>query len=285
MGLDPNSLVQDSGTIPSLPHIFQEITNAIDDPNSSTSTIGEVISKDSGLSVRLLRIANSSLYNFPSSVETVSQAIIVIGIQQIRDLALGTMVIELFDGISPELVDMNSFWRHNLGCGIAARILATHRRESNVERFLVAGLLHDIGRLVMYMKVPDKAKEALVKSKDKGELLYKMEREILGFDHGEVGAALLKYWKLPPNLAEAVQYHHTPLKARKPSDPCTIHVADILTNALRLGSSGEHFVPPLQTGCWEKLELSKDVIAPTIKEIDRSFQNTVDMFLQNIGQK
>jgi putative nucleotidyltransferase with HDIG domain len=284
MSFDPDSLVNDSSKIPSLPLIYQEITSAIDDPSSSTSMIGEVISKDSGLSVRLLRIANSSLYNFPSTVDTVSQAIIVIGIQQIRDLALGTMVIEMFDGISPELVDMNSFWRHSLACGIAARVLASHRREANVERFLVAGVLHDIGRLILYMKVPDQAKEALVRSKDKGELLYKIEREIFGFDHGEVGGALLRHWKLPPNLMDAVNFHHTPQKAKKPSDPCIVHVADIMTNAMRLGSSGEHFVPPLQLGCWEKLDLPKDVILSTMKEVDRSFQNTVDMFLQNVGQ-
>jgi len=284
MSLDPHSLVNDSSKIPSLPLIYQEITSAIDDPNSSTSMIGEVISKDSGLSVRLLRIANSSLYNFPSTVDTVSQAIIVIGIQQIRDLALGTMVIELFDGISQEMVDMNSFWRHSLACGITARVLAAQRREANVERFLVAGVLHDIGRLIMFLKVPEQAMSALTRSKVTAELLYKVEREVFGFDHGEVGGALLQHWKLPTSLSDAVTFHHTPLNSKRPGDPSIVHVADIISNAMKLGSSGERFVPPLQVGCWERLDLSKDVIALTMKEVDRAFQNTVDMFLQNIGQ-
>ncbi len=187
MTVTPKSLINDSGTVPSLPLIYEEITNTINDPNSSTNSIGDVISKDSGLTARLLRIANSALYNFPSTIDTISQAVIVIGIQQLRDLALGTSVVELFEGIADDLVNMDSFWRHSIACGIAARILATYRREANVERYFVAGVLHDIGRLIIYLKLSEEAREALVRCKGSGELLYKVEKEILGFDHAEVG--------------------------------------------------------------------------------------------------
>jgi HD-like signal output (HDOD) protein len=281
MPLDPDQLVNDSSKIPSLPLIYHEITTAIDDPESSTVSIGNVISKDSGLSVRLLRIANSSLYNFPGTVDTISQAIIVIGIQQIRDLALSTMVIELFEGISDDLVNMNSFWKHSLACGIAARVLAAQRREANVERYLVSGVLHDLGRLVLYLRRPDEARQALMRSKENGELLHRVEKEIFGFDHADVGGSLLKYWKLPDNLVQSITCHHYPQKATAyRTETAIIHVADIVANSLRLGSSGENFVPPVQAGSWERLNLSSEAIGLTVKEIDRAYQSATEMFLR-----
>ncbi len=285
MSITPKSLINDSGTVPSLPLIYEEITNTINDPNSSTSAIGDVISKDSGLTARLLRIANSALYNFPSTIDTISHAVIVIGIQQLRDLALGTSVVELFEGIADDLVNMNSFWRHSIACGIAARILATYRREANVERYFVAGVLHDIGRLIIYLKLPDQARECLVRCKSSGELLHRVEKEILGFDHGEVGGVLLDYWKLPTTLIESVTHHHQPMHStRFPVEACVIHVADLIANAMQLGSSGERLVPPLSSEAWERIGLSPSVLAPTLNEVDRQFGDAVETFLKHSGK-
>ncbi len=190
---DPQKLICESGIVPSLPIIYARINKAVNDPTSSMTSIGEIISKDMGLSARLLRMVNSAFYNFPSRIDTISQAVIVIGIEQIRDLALGTSVIELFEGIPRRLVTMESFWRHSVTCGLAARMLAVHRREINVERYFVAGLLHDIGRLIIYLKIPSQASEALSRCKTTGEFLYQAEREIMGFHHAEVGGALMQY--------------------------------------------------------------------------------------------
>lgn len=280
MKLDPNILVNEMGTIPSLPNIYHQLNEAINDPSSSSSTIGDVISNDSGLSARLLKIANSALYNFPTPIDTISQAVTVIGIEQLRDLALGTSVIELFEGIADDFVSMQSFWCHSISCGIAARVLATYRRESNVERYFVAGLLHDIGRLVMYLKVPDQARDILIQCKNKSQLLYVAEREVLGFDHSEVGAVLLDLWKLPANLIESVAHHHSPQRCVKyPIEASIVHVANILANAMQQGSSGERYVPPLSEYAWNQLGISPSVLAPTLIEVDRQFKDVIGNFI------
>lgn len=280
MSIDPRTLLANSGQVPSLPLIYNEISAALHDPNCSALKIADVISKDTGMAGRLLRFANSSLFGFPSKLDTISQAIIVIGCQQIADLAMGTCVMRMFGGISRDLVNMDSFWRHSVACGITARILATHRRESNVERFFVTGLLHDIGRLIIYMKIPDQARATLVRCKSKGELLYEAEREILGFNHADMGGTLLESWKLPPSLVEGVFYHHHPLNAvHFRLEPALIHVADIIANSMQLGTSGEKFVPPLTPEAWDRLNLSTSVLEPTMHEVDRQFEETIDMFL------
>ncbi|MDD2709144.1 MAG: HDOD domain-containing protein [Verrucomicrobiae bacterium] len=279
--IDPYKLVDDAPNVPSLPLVYEELNQAINDPSSSSTTIGDVIGKDAGLAARLLRIANSALYSFPSRIDTISQAIIVIGIQQLRDLTLGTSVIELFEGISIELVNMDSFWRHSIACGICARVLATYRREANVERYFVAGLLHDIGRLIMYLKLPDHASESLIRCKTSGELMYKVEREFMECDHCDIGSALLQHWKLPTNLVEGVMHHHYPLRAtRYPIEASLVHIADIIANAMQIGTSGEHFVPPLVPETWERSGLSPSILAPTLAEVDRQMADMIEMLLK-----
>jgi HD-like signal output (HDOD) protein len=186
----------------------------------------------------------------------------------------------LFKGIPDDLVSMEKFWKHSIGVGIAARTIATFRREMNIERFFVAGILHDIGRLLMFVKIPDLAREAIVFAKQNQELLYVAESERIGFDHAAAGKVLLSTWKLPHYLEEVVGYHHKPEAAsRFPNEAAIAHVADIIAHAMQLGSSGERFVPPLNTEAWEKLALPISVLAPAFEQIDRQFNDAVKIIL------
>jgi len=285
MKVQPRKLVVDARIVPSLPIIFAQINKVINDPVSTTTTIADVVSNDTGLSARLLRMANSAFFSFPSRVDTISEAAIVIGFEQIRDLALATTVIEVFRGVPKRLVDMKSFWHHSVACGIAARVVAIDRREANVERHFVAGLLHDIGRLIMFLKTPDEAAVALRRSKTRGELLYQAEREVFGFDHGEVGGELLRHWKLPVTLIEPVAFHHRPLEARQaPVEAAIVHLADIIANAMQLGSSGERWVPPLVSEAWDRLGLTTSVLEPTLREVERQFDDTIEIFLEPVSR-
>lgn len=271
-------LVRGTEHVSSPPMIFMQINEAINNPRSSIIDIARLISEDQGLTAHLLKLANSPLYGFPSRIETINQAIAILGTQQIRDLALAASVLKLFEGIPKELIDMESFWCHSISCGLIARILSTYRKEPNVERFFVAGIMHDIGRLIMYTRIPELSYESLLKSKSSGELLYKVEREIIGFDHATVGGFLLKEWRLPLSLEEMVRFHHNPLQAmRFPVETSVVHVADIIAHAMQLGSSGESFIPPLDAKAWERIELSPSILSPTLKQVDLQFAETIQM--------
>lgn len=274
-------IVKETQNIGSLPTVYYQLSAAIDDPDSSTRDIEQVIQTDSGLTARLLRIANSALYAFPSKIDTISRAITILGTAQLRELALATSVIKMFEGISSDVLDVDAFWHHSIACGVASRILASYRREPNVERFFVSGLLHDIGRLLILLKIPDQAVKAINYAADKQELLFKAEREIIGFDHAAVGGALLKNWRLPESTVNAVKYHHRPaLIANGPHvDAAIVHHADIITNAMKLGSSGERFVPSLDTTAWEQLGLSPSILPPTFEQIMHQYQDAVKVLL------
>jgi HD-like signal output (HDOD) protein len=242
--------------------------------------IARIISEDAGLTVRLLRIVNSAFYGFPTKVESISRAATILGTHELRALALATSVTTMFKGIPADLVNMDSFWRHSIACGVTARILATFRRLPNAERLFVAGILHDIGRLVMYLKIPDQVREAINRSQEGKEPLYTAEREVIGYSHAAVGSLLLEAWNFPGGLEEAVGFHHNPNGAsRFPVEASIIHLADIIAHTMQLGTSGEKYVPPLDPEAWERVGIQVSMLSPTLAQLEHQFEDVVRTML------
>ncbi len=263
-----------------LPDVYTQLDAAIKDPTATFAGIANIIRGDTGLSSRLLRIVNSPFYGFPTRIESISHAITLVGTEQLRDLALATVVMQTFAGLNVELISVEQFWRHSVATAAAARIIAELKREPEWERYFVLGILHDIGRLVMYSELPDRMSEALSLSCDKQELLVRCERTVLGIDHAQVGLALLQSWRLPPVQRAVVALHHHP----RPGIPYdkevdTVHLADIFANAYRFGSSGEHFVPPLEPTAWQRLGLDPSDIPIILDRLTEDYKTTTALFL------
>jgi len=275
-------MVQDVSTIHSLPMFYSQLSEAIDHPRSSIADIAKIISEDLGLTARILKLANSPLFGYFSKIETITQAVTIIGVLQVRDLALALSVMDVFAGIPESMVNMEQFWRHSLATGLAAKLLATSQREASLERFFVAGILHDIGRLVMYIRVPEISLEMLDRCRSTGELLHRVERERLGFDHAEVGGALLRRWKIPPRVAEPVERHHNCKRAEQyPREASILHFADVVAHALQLGNSGELLVPELESDVWDRLSVSCHYLPTLVQQVDATFKDTVQVLFRS----
>lgn len=261
--------------------VMAEIEVVLDNPDSTLGSLGEVIEKDPDLASRLLKLGNSAFYGFASRLETVAEAISVIGIQQVQDLIQASSVIEVFEGISASQVNMESFWKHSLACGIGARCLAIARQLPGAEKFFVAGLLHDLGRLVLFSRAPKRVAEVFALCESRRMLLRDAERTVLGFDHAQVGQELLRGWQYPANLVHAVAFHHAPMAAGLfQLESSIIHLADYLVHAMQMGSSGERFVPPLSLQAWERVGLKADILESVMKSIDEQIEAVQDTFLQ-----
>lgn len=271
-----SDLVDSLGTIASPPRVYDRLVQVINHPRSGWADMANVISKDQGLTGRLLKLVNSAFFSFPRPVDDVVQAVKVVGTSQIRDLALATSVMSTFRGIPPELVDLDSFWYHSLACGVTSRTLATRRREDNVERFFVAGVLHDIGHLIAYMAAPDAAQEAMRLAQRSGRPLFECEREVLGCDHAAIGRALLDKWNLPHALREAVAFHHQPSAAtRFPVEAAAVHVAEVTAHAFEWGRSGERVVPPFDPGAVDVLGLEADQLPLIVADVERQMEAAI----------
>ena len=260
--------------------IIRELQEVINNPQSNLLNVGEVVEKDPDLTVRLLRLGNSSFYGFPTRLETVSEAISLIGLVQVQDLLTASSVMEVFAGVPEEFVSMESFWRHSLACGIGARLLAVAGRLPKPDKFFVAGLVHDLGRLVLFSQAPECAREVFECYYSEHQLLREAETKVMGFDHAQIGEALLRDWQYPVQLIEAVAYHHLPVSAPSQKTAASIvHLADHLVNALQMGSSGERFVPPLNLKAWEHLGFASDMLESVMSAIDEQIETVQEVFL------
>jgi len=233
MPLSAKQLVNSVQNLIALPSIVLRVNNMTNDKQSSAADIGAAINSNQEISARLLRIANSPFFNFPSHINNVPRAITVIGTPELRDLLLATSAIDVFDDLPNELISMETFWRHSLRCGLIARSLASHLHKPNVERFFAAGLLHDIGSLLINNRLPELADKVLAQSNNNRQRRFMIEEEIMGFNHAAVGGELLRQWGLPDYIAEAVEHHHTPSLAKQfPQDAAIAHIANYLSNTM-----------------------------------------------------
>jgi HD-like signal output (HDOD) protein len=273
----PEALLKGWVELSSLPFIYIKINNAINSRVSSIKDISDIISGDPSLTTRLLRLVNSAFYGFPSKIETVSRALLAVGTNQIRELALATSVLRLFKGIPAGLVSMDSLWRHSVACGVAAKMLArAGLREAHVERFFTAGIIHDIGRLVIYKMMPDAAKEMILRCRVNNEPLCLVEKEVIGFDHADLGRALAQLWNLPPGMEEMIACHHFPSEARLyPVEACVVHIADYIAHAMQLGDSGEQYIPPLDKKMWKLVGIPESALSSISDQLGTEFEDVV----------
>ncbi|MBL0028412.1 MAG: HDOD domain-containing protein [Rhodanobacteraceae bacterium] len=224
----PEDLVKGAVRLVSLPDVFVRVTRMVDDPRASGTMIARVIGEDPALTARLLRIANSPLYGFPARIDTISRAIAVIGTRGLRDLVLAYAAIDVLSRFKDGLIDMRAFWRRSLLCALVARLLGVRSRVVEAESLFVAGLLHDIGQLVIANKLPEMAREVHLRAGD-GMACHLLERAVIGFDHAEVGGELLRQWQLPEQLWEPVRCHHAPGEARQHAlIAALVHIAAVV---------------------------------------------------------
>jgi len=173
-------IIHDVAPLVSLPAVCVRLNEMVDDPACSAEDMGRVINQDAALTARLLRIANSPMYGFTTKIDTVSRAVTVLGTKQVRDISLATAAVKTFQGIPNTLVSMQSFWEHSIYCALCARTLAMDCLRRQREAVFVAGLLHDIGELVLYNRAPDLSRKALESCTDgqEGREIQDVEREL-----------------------------------------------------------------------------------------------------------
>jgi HD-like signal output (HDOD) protein len=202
------SLVENVLQLISLPEIYLRLQQVIDDPDHTRDQVAEILSYDPSLSARILRIANSSYYGFPREIESVASAVGIIGEIDLRNLVLATSVAGSMNALSYRGVNIDDFWLHSLRCGITARLIAKAIGGFSPETLFLAGILHDLGILVIYQHDATLAAAISRQIDQQHQLRDQAERELLGFDHAEVGALLLEAWGLSAELAELVRCHH-----------------------------------------------------------------------------
>ncbi|MFA7330806.1 MAG: HDOD domain-containing protein [Candidatus Delongbacteria bacterium] len=245
--------------LPTLPTVVAKIIELVDNPRTNAATLARLISSDPGLTARMLKMANSAYYGFPKRIGTINLAIVVLGFNTVRDLAVSASLVERVS-LNYEGNDLlGDFWEHSVSTAVAARMLQRLSPSRSAGEAFVAGLLHDIGRLVVARYLPDEfiKVQGLVEQGEQG--IWQIEHEVLGMGHAEIGGLLCRHWNLPEALCEAITWHHAPL-FQEERDPltCILHVAEYMALRSSRNPHMEGRLRPIEGGVSDVLGLRRN---------------------------
>jgi putative nucleotidyltransferase with HDIG domain len=252
----------DTKTLPTLPSVIQKLNSLSDNDKSSVQEMARIVSSDQVLSARILRLANSPAYGF-YRVSTISNAMILLGVNIVKSLALSSSIFAIMEK------DSVGLWEHSLGVGVAANLTARKLRLPECEEIATAALLHDIGKVIIKLKCGEVEKDIQHIVRERRIYTIEAEREVIDTDHAEIGGWLAKSWFLPDKLSEPIALHHDVAESKNHRiKTAVVHIADVLIKASGFGNSGDHFVPAIQDIAWSTLKLNEQLMAELVDEVE-----------------
>jgi len=263
---------------PSMVH--ERLQILLSDAENGFDQIAEVIECDPVMVGQILRFANNRGSMNSTQVDSISEAVEAIGVKGMHGIMLATDARDTFDNVPADLVEVQDFWHHSVCCGLAAQVLAKHIEHLDGDRLFVAGLLHDLGQLAIYDQLPDLARQVLEKAGEPEAYRYCAEKEVIGFTHAQVGAEMMRNWRLPSSIWEPVEFHHEPLLGnRYPIEAAILHISTNVANAIepswKTKCDLQQTIRTIDSGVWQVTGLSEDDLEPTLNEvIMRSFDVT-----------
>ncbi|HHL40992.1 MAG TPA: HDOD domain-containing protein [Deltaproteobacteria bacterium] len=257
------SIIEDVNTLPTLPGIISRLTELAEDRESTIEEMARLVSSDHVLSAKILKLVNSPFYGFPGRVSTVSNALILLGVNVVKSLALSSSIFEIMEKHAVGL------WEHSLGAAVAASVITDTLGMEDAEEVSTAALLHDIGKVILKIKLDERLEEIGRVAADGGISMFEAERRVLDTDHAEIGGWLARRWYLPEQLVEPVMFHHAVERSSKHREKtAAVHMADILVKASGFGASGDEFVHSASPLALEVLGLDMERLEEIVLRIE-----------------
>jgi putative nucleotidyltransferase with HDIG domain len=257
--------------LPSLPAVVMELLTAIDQDDVDISVLAKKVSHDQALTAKTLRLANSSAYGLQVKVTTIQQALTFLGFQTTRNLITAAAVTGCFAHGKCAGFNDRGFWRHSIATAACARVLA-RRMRFNQDYAFTAGLLHDIGRLVLVSTYPERYAEAIAWRAANDCELRVAEREVLGVDHVAAGVALAEHWNFSDTMKLAIGQHHDPEAPGAGFLSTLVHVANAIVHALDIAGEEDDLVPAVSAVAWNALGLNEEAYLHVFRETELQFE-------------
>lgn len=279
--VEVNELVRRVTDISGLPEVTQRVIAVINDENSDANELQNVLRQDPALVARVIRVANSAYYAQPTKIATIHNAVVLLGFDAIKNVALAASVAELFRGAC-ELVGYSraGLWEHMVSVAAAARMIARRIRYDDAEEAFLAGMMHDIGIILLDQHLHEAFLESVTRSRKLGIPLARVERELFGFDHAYVGARLARAWNFPPAVRLAAAYHHEPDKAGEEGIllATLVHLSDVLAKTHQRLPMGDHGKAILHADTLRVLEFQPMDIRVLHQDLVEELQSVHDFY-------
>jgi putative nucleotidyltransferase with HDIG domain len=269
--LAPEQLVQGIHDLPSLPAVVMDLLGSLEQEDIDISVLAKKVAHDPALTAKTLRLANAPAFGLQARVATIQQAVTFLGFQATRNLITAAAITGCFPAGRCPGFDDKAFWRHASASAICARALA-RRMRFNQDIAFTAGLLHDVGQLVLASSQPAAYGAVLAWRKQQGCSLLQAERAVLGIDHIDAGVALASHWQFSDTLRQAIVRHHDPDTPGAGLLAAIVHVADAIVHALDLAGDEDELVPPLSTVAWEAMGLNEEAYLHLFRETEQQFR-------------
>jgi len=248
--------VEQTVNIATIPQIVSKLRTMFEAPSMSAVAVGEEIAKDQVLALKVLKLVNSGFYGFRTPITTITQAMVLLGFDVVKTLVLSASVLDILELMNQSVAGL---WEHSLGTARAASGIAARLNMANPEEIAVAGLLHDLGKVIIAQRFPQEHAQIRETVSRRNCLQIDAEREVLGVTHLDVGMWLLKKWSLPAKLVSPIAFHNNFHPSRDFADrTAVIHLADILARAKGVGYPGDSRLPAIDPAAWHLLHLSFD---------------------------
>ena len=266
--------------LPPLPAVIMRVMQTVNDPTTSAADLNRLISADQALASKVLRLVNSSYYGFPRKISTITNAVVILGFNTVRNLTTSLGVFNAFDaGGQKTALDRSAFWAHSMGVAVAAGVISRRKGIGSkaVEEVFIGGLLHDIGKLFLDQYFPDQYAIAIKLAAAARISIWEAEKTALGVGHALVGKRIAEKWNLPPSLTSMITLHHQPVFAKEHFETvAAIQAADYLARRLGIGNAGDLTVPPLAPEVEKWLAFTPPVWEALETETCRKFDETKD---------
>ena len=256
--------------LPTLPTIYAALTDAINQKLASSQSIAEVLASDQVSVFKILKVANSPFFGFRGKIDTMNQAIMYLGFNEIKNIVFSLTVINFFS--NKKLLEKfrpADFWAHSIAVGIIARKIGQAVGESKLDNYFISGILHDIGKLILLETVSEEYQKVLDTCEIEGVAICEAEKKVIGIDHAEAGRLIAEKWMLPKTLQNVISDHHTLLDLTSSANKLipAVHIADVTARALNLGFAGDELIPEPVEKVWEVLGLSAGFFNSSIESI------------------
>jgi HD-like signal output (HDOD) protein len=269
-------LLQKVTDIATLPFVVRKLMSTLSNPRSSAKDLGRVIVNDQALSAKVLRLVNSAYYGLANEVTNINHAVAVLGFNSLRSLTLSIASHSaFFKGDGGPFFDRKKLWIHSLGTAICARVLARQFGIATFEDFFAAGLIHDVGKVIMDQYTPQLFHSIIMLAIKEKKSFYDAEKLTLSISHPEIGKAAAEKWCFPAFLTDAIRFHHEPTLAGNSWEAASIiHYANYLCKIKKIGENGDHSPPVLHPAVQKAVYINPRSLEMIYAEVDRDLKNS-----------
>jgi putative nucleotidyltransferase with HDIG domain len=272
------ALIDSLDELPTLPSVFFTVNKMLSEPRTSAIDVGNAISVDQVIASKVLALANSSFYGFTSKVNTISHAVAVLGFSSTKNIVLTTSVLSTLNlKTTIKGFSLSDFWKHSAAVGTIAKLIAIESYPQKQEDAFVAGLLHDIGKLILAICAPEIFVESMKLAILKGCLFLEVEKEVAGISHTEIAAKINEKWKLPKEIAEVIINHHK--SVYKVGEYATlvavVQLADVLARGLQFGHACDYSMPIIEDKVLELTKMTPQKLDKILNDSYESLRNSM----------